>query len=225
MPDTLQHLVDKFHLTLQPRRQCEVRGINRHIMADVLAELDFKVGVEVGVAQGWHAEILCQANPQAKLYAVDIWGRYTGYVEYHDRIDKYYREAQERLKPYNCELVKKFSNEASQDFADYSLDFVYIDAAHDFMSVAVDLGSWARKVRIGGIVFGHDYNRGIRTGGVLYGVKDAVGAFAYSFGVDPLLILKNDVQDPKFNMDSPGWAFVRSDKDLINVNPGMYVNH
>ena len=47
--------------------------------------------------------------------------------------------------------------EAVEDFADESLDFVYIDGNHDFRYIAEDLAEWTKKVRIGGIISGHDY--------------------------------------------------------------------
>ena len=47
--------------------------------------------------------------------------------------------------------------EAVEDFADGSLDFIYIDANHDFRYIAEDLSEWTKKVRPGGIVSGHDY--------------------------------------------------------------------
>src|SRR5260221_412005 len=47
--------------------------------------------------------------------------------------------------------------EAVEDFEDESLDFVYIDANHEFRYIAEDLCEWTKKVKKGGIVAGHDY--------------------------------------------------------------------
>ncbi len=47
--------------------------------------------------------------------------------------------------------------EAVEDFADGSLDFVYIDGNHQFKYVADDICEWSRKVRRGGVISGHDY--------------------------------------------------------------------
>ncbi len=54
---------------------------------------------------------------------------------------------------------------------DESLDFVYIDAAHDRKSVTDDINSWYPKVRSGGIVSGHDYSGGHK------GLRKAVDEF------------------------------------------------
>ncbi len=213
MNSTINYLAEKFGLDVQ-KHPIEIHNINRTIMAQTLKELGFKVGVEVGVAQGWHAEILCRENPGVKLFAVDIWARYPGYNEYTDRIDEYYRQAKERLAPYNCEFVKKFSADAARDFQDGSLDFVYIDGAHDFKNAAIDICEWSKKVRVGGIVFGHDYQRWRRRRSIV-DVKDVVQAFVYAHKIRPLFVLTNGIRDPKFGSDAPGWLFVREDSDLI----------
>lgn len=54
-----------------------------------------------------------------------------------------------------------------------SLDWVYIDAGHTYEDVKADLAAWIPKVRIGGIIAGHDYFDG-NWDGVEFGVKKAV---------------------------------------------------
>ena len=54
--------------------------------------------------------------------------------------------------------------DAARTLPDESLDFVYIDANHDFDHCMEDLIAWSRKVRSGGIVAGHDYDRPHRKG-------------------------------------------------------------
>jgi len=214
MDDTLKYLINKFGLDVSQKPPIEVRNTNRTIMAETLGELKFKVGAEIGVAQGNHAVTLCKANPGIKLFCIDIWELYPGYDEYTDRIKRYYEEAKAKLAPYDCIFIKKFSMEALAEFADESLDFVYIDGAHDFKSVADDICEWTKKVRIGGIVFGHDYKRSRDTGGKYpVDVKDVVQGYAYSHRIDPWFILKNDIKDPKFGRDNPGWMFVRQQTD------------
>lgn len=212
MNSTLDHLIRRFGLELS-RGGTEITNINRTRMAQVLEELNFKVGAEVGVAQGHHAQTLCEAIPDLKLYAVDVWAKYKGYREYTDRIDKYFIEAKERLSPYNVEFVQAFSMDAVTRFADNSLDFVYLDGAHDFKNVAMDVCEWSKKVRPGGIVFGHDYKRS--KGKYIVDVKDVIPAFCYAKGITPWFVLKNDLKDPKFGPDNPGWLFVRQETDQL----------
>jgi len=56
-----------------------------------------------------------------------------------------------------CKFIEKESTEASKDFEDNSLDYVYIDAGHTYDDVINDLNAWCPKVKIGGMVAGHDY--------------------------------------------------------------------
>lgn len=53
--------------------------------------------------------------------------------------------------------IRKPSVEAAADFIDDSLDFVFIDAAHDYESVKTDIVAWINKVKSGGVIAGHDY--------------------------------------------------------------------
>jgi len=214
--NTLDYIIKKFGLVIPRKQPTEIHNINRTIMAQTLKELEFTTGAEIGVAQGHHVKVLCDNNPGVKLYAIDIWEKYPGYDDYADRIDKYYLEARERLAPYNCVLMKKFSMDAVKEFEDKSLDFVYIDGAHDFRNVADDIYEWSKKVHVGGIVFGHDYRQSDpRRSKYIVDVKYVVQAYTYAHHVRPWFVLANDIKDAKFGKDSPGWMFVRQDSDYI----------
>lgn len=212
MNETLEIILKKFNPTIARRGGTELRKMNRSSMAGILSELGFKLGAEVGVAEGNHAEVICKAIPGVKLHLVDIWEKYDGYHEYADP-DKCFLEAIEKLKSYDISVHKKFSMDAVRDFEDNSLDFVYIDAGHDFKNVAQDICEWSKKVRVGGIVFGHDYKRSYRRFRV--DVKDVVDAYMYAHGIRPWFILANDIRDPNFGPDNPGWMFVRQETDRL----------
>ncbi len=62
------------------------------------------------------------------------------------------------LKYLNITKHKSSSVEAATKFSDNSLDFVYIDAAHDYENVKKDITAWLPKVKIGGVIAGHDYH-------------------------------------------------------------------
>jgi hypothetical protein len=62
---------------------------------------------------------------------------------------------------------------ASELFGDGSLDWVHLDARHDYDSVSADIAAWAPKVRAGGWLSGDDYNEhGFP--GVVRAVRDAL---------------------------------------------------
>jgi len=54
--------------------------------------------------------------------------------------------------------VKSTSLEAVNKFKDKSLDFVFIDAAHDYDNVKADILAWTPKIKNGGYLGGHDYH-------------------------------------------------------------------
>jgi hypothetical protein len=55
------------------------------------------------------------------------------------------------------ELIRKFSLEACKEFEDKSLDFVFIDAGHEFTDCYNDIVNWYPKVKENGINIGHDW--------------------------------------------------------------------
>ena len=72
---------------------------------------------------------------------------------------------------------RALSTEVLSTFADDYLDWLYIDAAHDYSSVADELKVSARIVKGGGLIAGHDYIRWVSPT-ARYGVMEAVNEFA-----------------------------------------------
>jgi predicted O-methyltransferase YrrM len=73
-------------------------------------------------------------------------------------MNKHEIHARTKLAPFGQRsvLIKDFSAPAAQQFADNSLDFVFIDAIHTYEAVSEDLQAWVPKVRVGGLIMGHD---------------------------------------------------------------------
>lgn len=164
MNDTFNYIVNKYKINVGRQYLIDVEQMQGSAdLSKLFAELKFNKGAEIGTDQGLYAEVLCQDNPNLELICVDPWmsaayeeGR-SGVVEPQDYFNDRYEETAERLKPYNCKLIRKTSMDALADVEDNSLDFVYIDANHDFVNFTLDLHNWIKKVRPGGIVSGHDY--------------------------------------------------------------------
>lgn len=127
----------------------------RENLAELFAEAGFKVGAEIGVRWGEYSEMIIRKNPGVKMFCIDSWAPYgrIGPI----RQERVFRRANKVLTPLGATLIRKPSMEALADFEDESLDFVYIDAMHDFDNVMMDIIGWSKKVRRGGIVSGHDY--------------------------------------------------------------------
>lgn len=63
------------------------------------------------------------------------------------------------------------SVDAAKAFPDGSLDFVFLDAAHDYESVKADIRAWAPKLKDGAILAGHDFG----WSGVARAVAEMIG--------------------------------------------------
>jgi hypothetical protein len=68
-------------------------------------------------------------------------------------------------------LIVADSVTASTFFPDRSLDWVHLDARHDFDSVTADIAAWLPKVKPGGWLSGDDYHPG-RWPGVVRAVRE-----------------------------------------------------
>lgn len=167
-------------------------GRNEEGLAGLLNTLGFKVGAEVGVESGRYSKILCEANPGVKLYCIDAWEAYRGYRDHvsQDKLDGLMADARARTAPYDVELIKGYSMDVVKQFEDNSLDFVYIDANHDFQNVTNDIVEWNKKVRKGGIIAGHDYRR--TKGGAVNHTVDVVQAYTYAHGIKPWFVWRGD---------------------------------
>lgn len=169
----------------------EIPDSSRDDLPLFFKERGYKVGAEIGVYEGEFTEKICRVG--LKMYAIDPWNDRAPHLvnnRKYDKADDTYKNAKKRLAKYNCELIKKASMEAVKDFADESLDFVYIDGDHSFRAVAEDLTEWSRKVKKGGVIAGHDYyvsKDPSREDSVH--VKPVVDAFVCTFGIDNFWVL------------------------------------
>jgi hypothetical protein len=145
-------------------------------------------GVEVGVYQGYFSDKLLCSWKGNKLYMVDSWRHLDNYTDISNvstedhLLNKKKAESVASKYGNRAIIVNKLSVDAALDFCDLSLDFVYLDANHTFFSVLQDLNTWYRKVKVGGLMSGHDYLDGSLDAGE-FGVKSAVNEFMHSIGV------------------------------------------
>jgi len=209
--DALTYIVDKYKLNANQGMPVEIPNVGRRDLAGWFGELGFTKGAEIGTAGGKFAEIICSSSPSVHLYCVDAYAIYNGYRDYTrtEQMTKMHTESHERLKKYNVEFVEQFSMDALNHFEDNSLDFVYIDANHEWPFVTQDIYYWSKKVRPGGIVAGHDYYRSNRKDSKCH-VRGAVNGYTYAFRVDPWFILGRDEKRAgEIRDNSRSWMWIK----------------
>ena len=170
-------------------------------LPDFFTEMGYKTGAEIGVYKGGFSERFCKVG--LKMYAVDPWASYYGDRDI-ERQESIYKEACERLSPYDCTIIRSSSMRAVRNFRPDSLDFVYIDGDHRFMQVAEDVVEWSKRVRKGGVVAGHDYFTSLpwaRKFRCQVGV--VIDAYTKAFGIDNWYLLGD--LDPKTEPEWMDW--------------------
>jgi hypothetical protein len=199
---TLSQIAEYLHIDLTAPLPIEIPNTTRHTLAALLAHLGFRIGVEVGVESGRYARTLFHYNPSLKLYGVDPWESYDGYrghvsIEHQNEL---LARAKGRLAEYDWTPIRKFSMDAARDFADESLDFVYIDGNHNFLNTTQDLDAWSRKVRKGGIISGHDFKQRSQLHGKQRGndihVVEVVTAWTTAYEIDPWFVFGRSNPEP-----------------------------
>lgn len=131
-------------------------------LTNMIRKRKFKIGAEIGCAGGRTTNWLLK-NTDVFLYAVDLWENPPADVSWgiqyrawefprvRNRFVKNTRGYRGRVKE-----LRGISWEMAKHVEDNSLDFIFIDADHEYESVVRDILAWTPKVKPGGMVSGHD---------------------------------------------------------------------
>lgn len=92
-------------------------------------------------------------------------------------------------------MIELDSEKASKRFLPETLDMVFLDGDHSYKGVKKDIECWYPKLKMGGILCGHDYGR------KEYGVTEAVN---YYF---------SDVENTARSM----WKTIKKEKELEHI--------
>ena len=171
------------------------KATNRRSIAELLGEVGYNYGAEVGVAHGKHALALFKTIPDLRLICVDPWKAFGRNTD--EKVELVYQDARKKLKDKDVIWKRKTSVDAAKEIEDGELDFVYIDGMHDFDNVMTDIILWTNKVKRKGIVAGHDFMFAPREG-----VVAAVLAYTQAHNVNELFITK-DRKEPQ------SWLFIK----------------
>lgn len=188
----IEHKCDTTHAvseeTMRQRLSAAFRNMkDRGELPQFLNDLGLKgEGVEVGVRNGdfskhildyWHGSKMHMVDPwehQDEAIYKDISNRDQGHQDMiYNNLVAYMKQKH----PNRHQIHRGYSVQKAKLFPDHSLDFVYLDARHDYDGVKEDLEAWWDKLRVGGVMAGHDFvPDGLIPAG-LFGVQKAVWEF------------------------------------------------
>jgi len=125
------------------------------------------IGVELGVEDGIFTAHILKNWKGNRLYSIDSWRHFEHIQDCnngdHNSQLNAFAQTFMRVYPYGTSsvIIRDLSTLVVDLFAENSLDFVYVDAGHDYDNIVRDLKVWYPKVRKGGLFCGHDYFNGI----------------------------------------------------------------
>lgn len=144
-----------------------------NLYKSVVEKFDNAHFVEVGSWKGRSASYMgveiINSGKNIKFDCVDTWN---GAEEHTDPNSQFFNKELLEDKDWlynlfleNTKPVKDVVNpirldsiSASKLYEDNSLDFVFVDAAHDYENVCADIKHWLPKVKSGGVLAGHDFH-------------------------------------------------------------------
>lgn len=189
--NALGYIKGRFNLNFLAPLPIKIKPFSRNEFAVMLGILGMNTGAEIGVCGGRYSQVLCATNPNLKLYCIDPYSidENNGNFVSQEVADGGYAIACKRLAPFDAKIIRKTSAEAVKDFKDESLDFVYLDGNHTYDYVLEDLNIWLPKIRIGGIISGHDY----RTTNLIQ-VVEALDKFTKQNNIAPWFVFGSHIK-------------------------------
>lgn len=119
-----------------------------------------EVGTWKGMSAAFMAVEIINSEKQIQFDCIDTWEIVPEqkdidvnlYVDLYDTFLKNIDQVKHIVNP-----KKALSWDGADFYEDESLDFIFIDAAHDYESVKKDITAWFPKMKKDGIIAGHDY--------------------------------------------------------------------
>jgi len=150
------------------------------------------IGIEIGVYEGTNAKYFLRELDIKQVFLLDSYMEYVAYAPKRlgskANLERAEKLAHAVLKKYSHKIkwIRRKSDEIVGEFADNSLDFVYVDGNHAYDFVRRDMEFYYPKIKKGGLLAGHDYD--------IKSVKKAVDEFAKIRGLK--LNIKNTNEGP-----------------------------
>lgn len=107
--------------------------------------------VEIGTGKGRITAMLACLSEDFSIYSVDDYSEACRYAWTAE-------EAKSFLTSFrNVKLIIKKSEDFAKEFSNF-VDMVFVDGSHKYENVCKDIDVWYPKIKIGGIISGHDYD-------------------------------------------------------------------
>jgi len=119
-----------------------------------------EVGTWKGMSATYMAVEIIKSKKNIKFDCVDTWEYLNIQTDINESLyGNLYETFLKNIEPVKHVInpVRSLSWDAAKLYMDNSLDFVFIDAAHDYDSVIKDIKAWLPKIKKGGTIAGHDY--------------------------------------------------------------------
>lgn len=137
-------------------------GNHRDFIVDYVTVRGYQRGAEIGLGSAKLFRRWLTHSPNLEMIGVDI-GEKAHWIEAQKKVED---DFPDRATYYQAPSVK-----AAKYVPDASLDFVFIDAGHNYSAVKADIAAWSPKVKHGGEILGHDFHP--KFPGVIQAVKEA----------------------------------------------------
>jgi hypothetical protein len=149
---------------------------------------------EIGVHKGQNAEVMARHLRPVLFYLIDPWDG--SCLRRTLDWDAVMAQARKRLYDVGaadaCMWLRKRSDVATGDIPERSIDFIYIDGDHHCEAVWKDIQAYWPKVRVGGVMAGHEWDTCRVTNCVTPPVVRTFGDAVRAVGSDSWCVVKRE---------------------------------
>lgn len=180
----------------------------------IIEKFKFTKGAELGVRRGDFTADLLKNNKNLHMICVDLWAYDSSLNEIHDH-ESNYKIYIEKTNPFKDRIIeyRMLLNDAAKLCEDNSLDFIFIDATHTYDSIKNDYNKWSTKVKVGGVISGHDFHPAFDNGGMIRAIKE--------FSPNIVELQSNINSDMSINVEKTVELFC-SGKDVADCQTGCW---
>jgi len=215
----------KFTLKPEPGKLITFDDIDLTDRYELLSSLpeSFSHGIEIGVWEAWYTLHMLQRTNMF-IVGIDPWTATDSYEDVDPTAENFdprakgpdgflwqetrYMASYGGLSKYQefggrWRLFRSFSHDIVHFFTPHAHDFIYIDGEHTYKAVSRDMADWWPKVKIGGILAGHDYNDSNP------GTIKAVDEFAAKYNLEFKITGTNS---DRGDAGAPSWVFIKGEE-------------